>query len=144
VIDLFSLLTAVYARLYADAQGAAVRALLGAGADSVLVAEDLRIEGLTVLSLPARPLVALRRGAVPIDGRVVNRPVYTWYVYDDPSAGYGRIEALLQPLAQVYEGTPLFVSTVAVGDVEVSAGAQLRDDALKLLLCPVTVIIGAI
>lgn len=143
MIDLYALSTAIYNRLAADAAGAAVRAALGAGAQSVLMAEDLRVEGLTVLALPTRPLIALRRGAVPQSGRVVSLPVYVWYCYDDPAVGYGRLETLPLLIASAYT-TPLVVGTVAVGAIEVSAGAQTRDAALKLLLCSVTVAVGAV
>lgn len=143
MIDVAALTSAVYERLRSESAGAALRALLGADAASVLLAEDVRVEGLLVRQLPVRPLIALRRGAVPTIGRVVNRPIYTWYCYDDPAAGYGAIEALIQPLAEAYT-TELIIGTVAVGDIEVSAGGQTRDDVLKLLMCPVTVVIGAV
>lgn len=144
MIDLAAITIAVFERLRTDAAGAAVREKLGDGASSVLHAEDLRVEALGVRALPTRPLIAMRRGAVPQSQRVVYQPIYTWYCYDDPAIGYGRIEALPQLIAQAFE-TRLVVSTTAVGAQEVSGvGAQLRDDKLKLLVIPVQVVIGAV
>jgi hypothetical protein len=143
MIDLSALTAAVWDRLASDAAGADVRAALGAGATSVLMAEDLRIEGLTVEELPARPLLALRRGAVPVVGRVVNTPVYTWYAYDDIDVGYGQLEALVPLVAAAYQSL-LSIGTVGAGQIEVSAGAQTRSQAPALLLCPITVVIGAV
>lgn len=144
MIDLAAITGAVFERLRTDAAGAAVRAALGVGVSSVLHAEDLRVEGLGVRALPARPLVALRRGAVPQSQRVVYQPIYTWYCYDDPAIGYGRIEALPLLIAQAF-ASRLIVSTTAVGAQETSGvGAQLRDDKLKLLVIPVQLVIGAV
>lgn len=144
MIDLAALTSAVYDRLHSDDAGAAVRAALGAGAASVLMAEDLRIEGLAVRALPARPIVALRRGAMPTTQRaIVDVPVYTWHAYDDPDIGYGRLEALLPLIAAAYQDVPT-PATVGVGEIAVSAGAQTRSSAPALLLCPVTLVIGAV
>jgi hypothetical protein len=144
MIDLAAITIAVFERLRTDAAGAAVRAALGAGADSVLHAEDLRVEGLGVRALPARPLVALRRGVAPQSQRVVYQPIYTWYCYDDPAIGYGRIEALPLLIAQAF-ATRLIVPASAVGAQDTGAiGAQLRDDRLKLLVITAPVVIGAV
>ncbi len=144
MVDLAALTAAVYARLKSDSAGDDARTLLGAGADSVLLAEDLRVEGLTIAQLPERPLIALRRGPAPTDGRVVSRPIYTWYCYDDPATGYGNLEQLPLAVANAYD-TALMVNSGDIGrDVVVSAGAQTRDDRLGLLLVPITVAIGAI
>jgi len=142
VIDLAALTEAVYQRLKSDSAGAAVRAFLPADASAILLAEDVRVEGLTVLSLPERPILALRRGAAPQIDRVITQPIYTWYCYDDPSVGYGRLEQLPYLIWQAYE-SGLIVGTVGVGSIEVGAGAQTRDDRLGLLQL-VTVAIGAV
>lgn len=143
MIDLAALTEAVYQRLSTDDDGAVVRDLLGAGAASVLLAEDLRVEGLTVAQLPARPLVALRRNAAPQIDRVITRPIYTLYAYADPSEGYGAIEQI--PLAvQLAFESGLAIGTVGVGDIEVAAGGQLRDNTLQLLFIPISITIGGI
>ena len=102
-------------------------------------------------ALPTRPLLALRYAPTPLVGRVIARPVYQWYAYGDISAGYAPLRALVAPVAAAYAvgvGTlstaGLSVATVAVGDIEVSAGAQLRDERLKLLIQVITVAIGAV
>jgi len=143
VIDLAALTEAIYQRLKSDAAGQGVRDLLPGGSAAIMLAEDLRREGLTVAQLPERPIGALRRGATPQLARVVTAPLYTWYFYDDPSVGYGRLEQLPLAVAEAYE-SGLTVGTVAVGAVEVAAGPQTRDDTLKLLLHVVTVAIGAV
>ena len=142
MIDLAALTSAVYERLKSDSAGADVRAFLPASSSAVLLAEDLRVEGLTVVDLPARPLLALRRGAAPQIDRVVTMPLYTWYAYDDPSTGYGRLEQLPLLIAQAYE-SGLTIGTVGVGSIEVAAGGQTRDDRLGLLQL-ITVTIGAV
>lgn len=144
MVDLAAITLAVSERLRTDAAGSAVRAALGAGAASVLHAEDLRVEGLAVAALPARPLVALRRGPTPQSQGVVYGPLYTWYCYDDIAQGYGRIEALPLLIAQAFRAR-LIVGTTAVGAQELgSVGAQLRDERLGLLVVPMQLIIGAV
>lgn len=142
LIDLAALTEAVFQRLKSDSAGASVRAFLPSGASAILLAEDVRVEGLTVQTLPARPLLALRRGAVPPLDRVVSSPIYTWYGYDDPSVGYGRLEQLPQLIAGAY-ASGLTIGTVAVGSIDVGIGAQTRDDQLGLLQL-ITVTIGAV
>lgn len=140
MIDLAALTEAVYQKL---ATNVALLTFLPAGAAAIFPhVEDLRVEGLTVQTLPLRPLLALRRGASPQLDRVVTSPIYTWYCYDDPSVGYGRLEQLPKLIADAYRLT-LTVDTVAVGAVEVGAGAQTRDTKLGLLQL-VTVAIGAV
>ena len=89
MIDLAALTEAVYQRLKSESAGAALRAFLPAEAAAILLAEDVRQEGLTVATLPARPILALRRGAAPQLDRVITAPIYTWYCYDDPSVATG-------------------------------------------------------
>lgn len=140
MIDLASLTEQVYQQVAADA---AILAFLPAGADAIFPnVEDLRVEGLLIEALPARPWLALRRGAAPQLDRVVTAPLYTWYCYDDPTIGYGRLEHLPKLIADAYE-SGLTLSTVAVGAIEVAAGAQTRDSRLGLLQL-VTVAIGAV
>jgi hypothetical protein len=143
MIDVVALDSAVFARLATDSAGQGVRDLLPGGGAAVMMIEDMRVEGLTVRALPARPLLALRRGAMPLIGRIINRPVFTWYCYGDPSAGYAPLEALLKPMADCY-ASGLTVATVAIGEIEVGAGAQTRDDKLQLLLQTITVAVGAV
>jgi hypothetical protein len=143
MIDLAALTDAVYERLHSDAAGLALRNWLPAGASAILLAEDLRVEGLTIAALPERPLLALRRGAAPQIDRVITQPIYTWYGCDDPHVGYGRLEQLPLLIWQAYE-SGLVVGTVAVGSIEVAAGAQTRDDKLGMLLQLITVTVGAV
>lgn len=143
MIDLAALTEAIYQRPHSDAAGADVRTFLPAGAAAILLAQDVRSEALTIQTLPARPLLALRRGTAPQVQRVVTQPLYTWYAYDDPSVGYGRLEQLPFLLAQAYLAE-IVIPTVGVFTVEVSAGAQTQDDTLHLLLQLVTLVVSAI
>ncbi len=140
MIDLAALTEAVYQQAKGNA---ALLSFLPAGAGAIFPhVEDLRVEGLTVQPLPERPLLALRRGPSPQLDRVVSSPLYTWYCYDDPSVGYGRLEQLPKLIADAY-ASGLTIGTVAVGAIEVAAGAQTRDTRLGLLQL-VTVAIGAV
>lgn len=143
MIDLAALTSAVYERLHSDSAGADVRAFVPAGAAAIILAQDVRMSALTVLPLPARPLLALRRGVAPQVQRVVTAPLYTWYCYDDPAIGYGRLEQLPQLIWQAYE-SKLSIPTVGAFTIEVAAGAQTQDDRLHLLLQLVTVVVSAI
>jgi hypothetical protein len=140
MIDLAALTEAVYQRPRNDA---GVLALLPAGAAAVILAQDVRTEALTLLTLPARPLLALRRGVAPQVQRVVTAPIYTWYCYDDPAVGYGRLEQLPFLIGQAYE-SDLEIPTVGAFAIEVAAGAQTQDDRLHLLLQLVTLVVSAI
>jgi hypothetical protein len=143
MIDLAALTSSVYERLHSDPAGADMRALLPAGAAAIIVAQDVRKEALTLLTLPARPLLALRRGVAPQVQRVVTAPIYTWYCYDDPAVGYGRLEQLPFLIGQAYE-SGLEIPTVGAFAIEVAAGAQTQDDRLHLLLQLVTLVVSAI
>lgn len=140
MIDLAALTEAEYQCV---ATFAPLLAFLPAGALAIFPSvEELRVEGLTVAALPERPIGGLRRGASPQIDRVVTMPIYTWYWYDDPSVGYGRLEQIPHLIWQAHE-SGLTVGTVAVGSIEVAAGAQTRDPRLGLLQL-VTVAIGAV
>jgi hypothetical protein len=143
MIDLMTLDAPIFARLATDSAGAAVRALLPGGGAAVMMVEDMRVEGLKLAALPARPILALRYGPTPLVGRIVNRPLYQWYAYGDPSAGYGPLRALVGPISEAYK-PDVTASDAAIGDIEVSAGAQARDDNLKLLVQIITVAVGAV
>ena len=145
MIDIAAITAAIYARPAADAAGAAVRALLGDGAASVLHAEDLRVEGLHIAQLPARPLLALRRGAAPQADRVIWRPTFTWFIYDDIAQGYARTERVLAALGLAYYAAPVEAAGVRIGEVEAaSLGAQLREAPLGLLYEALTLAVGAV
>jgi hypothetical protein len=143
LIDLAALTSAVYERLHSGSAGADVRTFLPAGADAILLAQDVRNEALTIQTLPNRPIIALRRGTAPQPDRVVTAPIYTWYCYDDPSVGYGRLEQLPFLIGQAYE-SGLEIPTVGAFTVLVAAGAQTQDDKLHLLLQLVTVVVSAV
>jgi hypothetical protein len=137
--DLNALIALVYNRLYSDSNGSAVRALLGAGASSVIHAKELSETRATDIVLPARPFIALRPGAIPTTDRVIEQPQFTWFVYDDPSQGYYRINAILPALATAYTGdsvTPLQLTTSAgIGLVTVDSPSQeTQDDKLNLFV----------
>lgn len=143
MIDVPAITLAVWRRLAVDVDGAAVRALLGDAANSVMMAQDLRLEVLRARALPARPLVALRRATTPTVERVVVMPTFIWYTYDDTANGYGRLDALPLAFADAFR-SPMRVPSVGVGSVDVGTGEHLYDGILGLLMCPITVTIGAV
>ena len=142
MIDVAALTNAVFASLEGDIAGNAVRALLGDGAASVLTADRLSEHEFARDLLPAVPLIAMRREPITRRDRIEVGTVYTLYCYDDPAIGYGRLEALIQPIAGA------FASGIADGanlvEVEVQAGRQDRDSKLGLLLQIVEVVISAV
>lgn len=104
------------ARVTTDAAGAGVRALLGAGAASVILATRL-----SKASLPARPFLAYRPGPVPTVGGI-DQHTPTWWLYDDPAQGDYRLSKLAFALIKAYDPIrwaapplPGAVGVVAVG-----------------------------
>lgn len=87
----------VFDQLASAAAGAAVRAALGAGAASIIHAEQLNKE-----TLPARPLLALRGGAMPGQSGDIRIPTWRWWIYDEPAQGYYRINGLVPLIEQAY------------------------------------------
>lgn len=145
MIDVAAIQNAVVARITTDIEGASVRAVLGDGANSIIHAELLRNEGLQLIDLPTRPLIAYRRRVIPQVERVIYRPVYSLWIYDDPERGYYRINTLITLIVQAYNARLLSVATSAIGDVEISAvGGEDRDTALGLLYSHLQLIIGAV
>jgi len=138
MIDLFAVGALVVARLKTDAEGASVRALLGAGAQGVIHADDLSRD-----TLPARPLLALRAGPVPQLNRIVHAPIFTWWIYDDLEQRYARIDALARPITLAYAARKLALSSGGViGSVEVGQlSAQQPDPALGLVCRSIKVIL---
>lgn len=117
----------VVARLALDDEGASVRAALGSPT-SILHAEDL------VKPYPALPLIAYRRNPVPTVERVVQIATYTWWVYDDPSKLFDRIDTLLGLIPEAYAARRLDQATGGViGNVAVQdPGDQRYDPQLEL------------
>lgn len=98
LLDPATLLTTFYARLASDSAGSAVRALLGAGAASIIVRDDL-----DAANVPARPFLVCASG--PIAGAPdydMQRMVCAWWIYDDPIRKFSRIDSLLLPIANAY------------------------------------------
>lgn len=115
----------VFSRLKSDAAGAVVRVALGDGANSVIHAQQLSLG-----SLPATPFLALRAG--PVAGRSYDMriPTWTWWLYDDPSAYYWRINGLVPLIEAAYPR-----GSIAFGAIEVAnIGGETVDDALNLLV----------
>lgn len=108
---------AVFARLASEAAGAAARALLGAGAASVLTSDALE-RGTS--GLPARPLAVLASGPVPTNGGI-DQHTGAWWLYDDPSQGLARLDALAKAICDAYDierGAPaLTAGRLLLGDL---------------------------
>jgi hypothetical protein len=137
-VDLVPLAAAVRGRLITDSAGAAVRALLGSDAATRFI----DVEDLTRDALPARPFLAFRRGPAPVDGGLVIA-TFTWHLYDDPRFRYGRIDALLRPIAIAYDpDTPADV--MIWGGIALQIGDPRPDPTLSLLHRPVQLAIYAV
>lgn len=103
MVDLQSYTALVFGRLKSDSAGAAVRAALGAGAASVIHAEELKKYSTTNgTPAPARPLLAFRSGPVAGSSYDMRVPLYTWWIYDDTEQGYWRINALQVLIERAY------------------------------------------
>jgi hypothetical protein len=117
---------AVFNRLKSDSQGTAFRALLGAGANSVIGADALSED-----SLPAAPFVALRAGSIATIQTVNNALIFTWHLYDLPEFYHSRINGLLLPLARAYDALRLTATTAPISKVDIeTADEETFDSAL--------------
>lgn len=119
VIDLASISGLLYAQLKTAAAGAAVRAVLGAGAASIIPAERLRHE-----PRPARVLLVWRGGSVGGASGEMRPASGVWWVYDDPGQGYARIDAVVPLIEAAYPRDAL-----AWGDTRITLIGQATEDA---------------
>jgi hypothetical protein len=126
--DPAALAGALVARLTTDAQGAAVRALLGAGAASIIPVDQVDAG---TAALPARPLLALATLPSRTDG-ARDLHVYRWWIYDDPGQGTARIGQILAALPGAYD--PEYVPLPpGVGGIQFGGAGEARvDTALNL------------
>ena len=133
ILDLAALNAATFARLKGEAAGADVRALLGAGAASVIPARALRG------ALPARPLIAWRQGAVTGQGDDWRRVVGAWWAYDDPAQDYYRINSIVAAIEAAHPLDWLAHYECRVGPI----GQGVEDSALGgLLTRSITITMG--
>jgi hypothetical protein len=129
-LDTNALNTLIYNRIATHSDGSAIRALLGASATSVIHVKDMD------KPLPATPFVAMRPGPVPYADRIVLKPSYRWFIYDDPNQGYYRINQIAALLDTAYTTTvPQFTTANAVGLIETgNLSAEIKDDTLNLFV----------
>lgn len=142
MIDVMALSTAIWNRLTVDLAGLPVRSRLGADVASIVTADRVSEHEYAKRELPGRPLIAVRREPIAPRDRMEYGTVYTLYCYDDPAVGYGRLEALIQPIALAFAGG--IADGANLVEVEVQAGRQDRDDTLGLLLQIVDLVISAV
>ena len=120
----------VMERLTIDPAGAPVRVQLGAGAASVIHADELS-RGLQ--ALPARPLIAYRAGAVATVQGVDVHTADLW-IYDDPEQRTYRIDQIAAALPGVYDyqrGAPTLPSPAGAAALG-TLGEPRTDPALGL------------
>lgn len=118
-IKLTAVEDAFYNVLKVDSAGGAVRAaLVGAGADAVLWAADIK------LALPAAPFIALAIGPVPGHRQDVRQHTFTWYVYDDPPRRWARIAQIIPLIEAAYPA-----DAITFGDTNVISISQTFTDA---------------
>lgn len=103
------------------AASVAVRAALGAGASSVIVREGL------TQPLPAFPFVALQwpRGGGPRN-RGLKRFYPIWFLYDQPSYRYSRLDPLIPLIEAAYPEDELTMCYLDFIEVR-----ELTDEALN-------------
>lgn len=111
-VDLQQRTIQVFDQLAVAAAGSAVRAALGDGASSIMHAERLN-----AATLPGRPLLALRGGAMPGQSGEMRIPVWRWWVYDDPDRRYYRINGLIPLIEQAYPFYCMPFGKVAISGV---------------------------
>lgn len=123
-LDVQAIRAAVYARLQSDAAGSAVRALLGAGAASVVTGEQLD-DG----ARPVRPCVVLRSGPIAGDSGEMRIFAPTWWIYDDLAQGTYRLDTIATAIEAAYArfSIPFWRVTVsAIGEPRVDSSLHLR------------------
>lgn len=121
-----SIAGSVFARVKSDAQGSAIRALLGAGAASVIPA-DMLSGGIT--DLPARPLLALAILPARTDG-ARDLHAYRWWVYDDPHQGTVRIDRILAVLPRAYDLEYTAPLSAPASGVQLGGASESRVDSI--------------
>ncbi len=132
-VDIQTVTSQIWARLASDldARAAAVRAALGAGAASIIHAEQLVQE-----PRPARPFLAFRGGSLTGESLQMRPFSCRWFLYDDPGQGYWRINGLAPLIEVAY--TPLCIPH---GRIVVALVTDERPDTtLNLLMRSVQLI----
>lgn len=136
-LDLSRINQLVVNRLRLDAEGQAVRDILGVNGQGVRMAAALtciiHADDLDKTPLPAAPFLAWRRMPTLLSERVVHRASYTWWMYDDRAQGYARLDELYGLIMRAYALRTLDQDTGGViGAVELGdGGAQLFDRTLQ-------------
>jgi hypothetical protein len=128
--DINLLNTAVFNRLRTDAAGSAIRALLADGASGIVHTSAINAE-----SFPNRRFIAIRPGAIPTSERIIQKPTYQFWIYDNPNEGFHRINAVLPLLYTAFDylANPLTLASGAIGLVDVDNPSQeLLDPVLTL------------
>lgn len=131
-LNLALLTKLVLERATLDDLGTELRSLLGAGAASIIAADELRSD-----DLPPMPIIALRRGPAPTSERALRVPLYTWYAFDDVLEGGWRIDGLLTALIRLYDpaaGAPLLrmAEQGVIGSLQTEIGPTYVDPMLGL------------
>lgn len=131
-LNLGMLTAAVFDRATTDPLGDALRALLGAGVDSIIGADELRTD-----DLPTLPVIALRRGPAPTTERALRVALYTWYAFDDPLEAGWRIDSIITELMRLYDpacNAPLLkmAEQGVIGSVQTEIGPTYVDPLLGL------------
>lgn len=125
-IDPQSITTAIFSQLQTAGAGVTVRAVLGAGADSVIAADRL---ALMPPQIPALPLVAWRGGAITGETKEMRIVLGAWWVYDALIQGYRRINGLIPLIATAYPFDAVPYGRILVARI----GDETTDRALNLV-----------
>lgn len=133
-LDLASIAASLYSRVKSDSAGSAVRALLGAGATSVIPARDLPKETGDLGLLPARPLLVWRRG-VTSEVDQMWRAFGTWWAYVELDQGDRPLDQIVSALIAAYPRFCIPLGRVTVGPI----GQPGEDRDLNLYGVPVQI-----
>lgn len=132
MIDLAALTSTIYKRAKTDAAGAPVRQLLDNQAARIIHANQL-----SKATLPARPLIALKRQPLRTSARQYAIE-YRWYIYDDPRDTDQRLDTLAAALMTIYptrggQAPALILPAHDIGPATLAIGPVATDQALGLL-----------
>src|SRR5690349_15202697 len=97
MLDLHTITATFYTVVKTSGAGAAIRAALGNGANSIVPKKDLALA-----TLPARPFGVFDEGELTGTSLDVRSLFLTWWWYDDPAQGFYRLNTIIPLVEAVY------------------------------------------
>jgi hypothetical protein len=145
--DVNDLWATVYGRATTHADGAPLRAALAQGAAQLIDAVSFDLlrpvdpeDTLDTSKIAGFPLGVFRQGTIVPTQRNVNIATCRWFLYDEMSQGYRRINRLVPLFARAYAGEPLQLSVRGMlREITLSLSGATVDRELGLRMCYITV-----